>query len=220
MYKITLFDDNTPPFVSFTFSCYCDDIDAFEEEWLKHEYDEDRIDRFRRSKAGEIVTDFYSDSLELNIVQKDDAATIYHERDILLIDKTLTIHNGYHCPQEYDLHKVFLHLRYVKVQGELLLLAKYRIEGICMRNPFREGLYTTAACYGNPVLKFDLDDERKDSADTKVFEGDTIESFVYLIVRRFDSINELEADYRRRAADGMTDEELDELFCDIPGEAG
>lgn len=35
MYKITLFDCNCPSCSSGVFSCYCDDIDKFEEEWTK-----------------------------------------------------------------------------------------------------------------------------------------------------------------------------------------
>ena len=69
MYKVTLFDGNTAPYISNTFSVYCDDIDEFEKNWSGMETDEMRKQRFRRSKQGEMVTDYYSDAPELNIVQ-------------------------------------------------------------------------------------------------------------------------------------------------------
>ena len=37
MYKVTLFDGNTAPYISNTFSVYCDDIDEFEKNWSEME---------------------------------------------------------------------------------------------------------------------------------------------------------------------------------------
>ena len=71
MYKITLYDCNLPSCVSGVFSIYCDDIEKFEKDWIQLESDKERIERFRKSKQGEMVTDYYSDSPELNIVQRD-----------------------------------------------------------------------------------------------------------------------------------------------------
>ena len=55
MYKITLYDRNMPSCTSGVYEIYCDDIDEFEKEWTKLETDKLRIERFRKSKAGEIV---------------------------------------------------------------------------------------------------------------------------------------------------------------------
>ena len=78
MYKITLFDYNCASCTSGTASFYVDDIDIFEEKWSKLETSPERIERFRRSKNGEVVTDYYSDDEELNIVQEDKAADFTH----------------------------------------------------------------------------------------------------------------------------------------------
>ena len=43
----------------------------------------DRKERFLRSKRGEIVTDYYSASPELNIVQHD-AGAVYDEKTVVL----------------------------------------------------------------------------------------------------------------------------------------
>ena len=84
MYKITLFDYNCPSCTSGVYEIYCDDIEEFEKEWTKLETDEFRIERFRKSKAGEMVTDYYSDALELNIVQKDETAELYYEKPVFM----------------------------------------------------------------------------------------------------------------------------------------
>ena len=76
MYKITLFDYNCASCTSGTASFYVDDIDIFEEKWSKLETSPERIERFRHSKNGEVVTDYYSDDEELNIVQEDKAADL------------------------------------------------------------------------------------------------------------------------------------------------
>lgn len=66
MYKVTLYDSDTPAVFSDTFTMYCDDIEEFEKEWIKLENDESCIERFRQSKRGEMVTDHYCNSPELN----------------------------------------------------------------------------------------------------------------------------------------------------------
>ena len=91
MYKVTLFDGNTAPYISNTFSVYCDDIDEFEKNWSEMETDEMRKQRFRRSKQGEMVTDYYSDAPELNIVQKDENAKIFMERTIVIRNQTVRL---------------------------------------------------------------------------------------------------------------------------------
>lgn len=69
MYKITLFDNNGIGFVSGTFTCFTEDIEDFKNRWFLLEKDEKTKDRFLLSLNGEIVTDYYSDEAELNIVQ-------------------------------------------------------------------------------------------------------------------------------------------------------
>ena len=114
MYKITLFDDNMPSCTSGTVSYYCDDIDKFEKEWIRLEQDESRIERFRRSKAGEMVTDYYCDIPELNIVQKEDMPRTFYERDVYIEDETITLRNGYGSETDYYIHKAHIHLRGIR----------------------------------------------------------------------------------------------------------
>lgn len=95
MYKVTLFDGNTAPYISNTFSVYCDDIDEFEKNWSEMETDEMRKQRFRRSKQGEMVTDYHSDAPELNIVQKDENAKTLIERTIIIRNQEVRLTNEY-----------------------------------------------------------------------------------------------------------------------------
>ena len=46
---------------------------------------------YLRSKGGEIVTDYYSDDPELNIVQEDKSAEILFEKEIVFRNKLFTL---------------------------------------------------------------------------------------------------------------------------------
>lgn len=220
MYKITLFDDNMPSCTSGTESYYCDDIDKFEEEWVKLEKDEDRIVRFRRSKAGEMVTDYYCDIPELNIVQQDKWAKIFYERDVYLEDEWVTIQNGYGWESDYYIFKGHIHLCHVRYGTELLLIAEYRIKGICTKCMFQKKMYEPVVCYGNPILKYSIDYEREPTEYLSSFKDDTIESIAYLELKRFRGLKEMYDDHKDRDRVDMTEGELSRLFRDIPGEAG
>ena len=72
IYKITLFDANFPSCTSGTASFFTEDIDEFEHNYFSDENVESnqleaQKQRYFRSKAGEIVTDYYSDAPELNM---------------------------------------------------------------------------------------------------------------------------------------------------------
>jgi len=220
MYKITLFDDNMPSGTSGTVSYYFDDIDAFEKSWVQLEQDKKRIERFKRSKAGEMVTDYYCDIPQLNIVQQERMPKTYFERDVYIQNEWVTIHNGYGCGTGYYIHKAHIHLRYERDGVDFVLLAKYRIEGICRECLFQDGKYEPVVCYGNSILKCDIDYEQERTEDVSAFKEDTIESIAYLALKRFRWLKEMHDDYKNRDRVDMTEEELSRLFCDIPGEAG
>lgn len=218
MYKVTLFDYNCPSCTSGVYEIYCDDIELFEKEWTELETDEQRIERFRRSKAGEMITDYYSDDPELNIVQKDEHAKIYYEKTVVMRNKDVTVHNGYDWPSDLHIDKSEYQVRYVRLWGRLLRLVKYKLTGISQDN-WISGGNMEVSCYGNPVLK-----------NNKVFCGksynitdyseNTIESIVYFPLGSFEKEEEMRADYDDMREDFFTAEELDVLLSDIPGDAG
>ena len=69
MYKITLYDYCCCPICDGTVSFFVDNLEDFEKNWKKclGDRDKERVERFERSKNGEIVVDYYSDDEELNI---------------------------------------------------------------------------------------------------------------------------------------------------------
>lgn len=136
MYKITLYDSNIPSGASGTISYYCENIDIFAEKWMQLETAEDRKERFLRSKNGEIVTDYYSDNPDLNIVQEDEDAEIYFEKVLVFKDKWLDLHNGFGWKKEFHFDELRVGLKYVRYDGNLLRLATYRAKGVCCRDFF------------------------------------------------------------------------------------
>ena len=71
MYKITLYDKNCSPICDRTTFWFVEDLEQFEKNWLplQCKYNVSTIEKYYRSKFGEVVTDYYSDNEELNIVQ-------------------------------------------------------------------------------------------------------------------------------------------------------
>lgn len=221
MYKITLFDCNCPSCCSGVFSCYCDDIDKFEEEWTKLEEDEKVIERFRRSKAGEIVTDFYSDDPKLNIVQEDPEAEVFFESKIEMRQRKVKVYNAYDWETEIFADRYYFHIQYVKFMGEYLRLVKYKLYGVCQRDYLGVANYRKNTCFGNPVLIQHYENKDKKFSDsTDDFRNDTVESIIYYPLGIFDSFEELRAAYEIDRENPFSDEELDLLLTDIPGEAG
>ena len=98
MYKITLFDKNCCGFCSGTTFWFVENLEEFEKKWLPLQAKEDvsRVGRYYRSKFGELVTDYYSDNEELNIVQKIDCE-ILEEKTRIYKDKEVELVNTYNC---------------------------------------------------------------------------------------------------------------------------
>lgn len=220
MYKITLMDDTSVSCTSFTVSVFCEELEQFEKEWTKLETDQDRIERFRRSKAGEVVTDFYktNNDAALNIVQQDPGAEVVQELTVEESDKEYTVLNAYGWPSKLYVDHAFFHIRYVRFQNAFLKLSSYRLTGIC-KSGFDEGTYTDVTCWGNKFLNSETCGERM-AKSKDVFKQDRVESFVFYEIGRFDSMEDLQADFKQMKEHGLTERELDCLLKDIPGEAG
>lgn len=218
MYKVTLFDYNCPSCTSGVYEIYCDDIEQFEKEWTELETDEKRIERFRKSQAGEMITDYYSDDPELNIVQKDENAKIFYEKTVVMSDKNVTVHNGYNWPTDFHIDKSEFQVRYVRVWGRLLRLVKYKLTGISQDN-WISGGNIEVSCYGNPILKNNQVFCGK-SNNTMDYSKNTIESIVYYPLGCFETEEDMKADYDSMREDFFSEKELDILFADIPGDAG
>lgn len=220
MYKITLFDANLPGFISGTCEAYCDDINEFEKEWMKIVTNEDLISRFRKSKAGEIVTDYYSDNPDLNIVQFDKASETIYETNIMIEDFKFKVFNTYGCPMILYGRKADFMIRYVKFQGEYIKLAKFKLWGVCRNDYLINGKYIAADCWGNPFLKTEGKEFKNRSHDLEDFKDKTIESFVYYKLETFKTIEEMSKSYMSGREKTLSRDDLQILLADIPGEAG
>ena len=78
MFKITLNDMNCNPICDGTVFWFVENLEDFERKWLPLMAKEDIgvINRYYRSKFGEIFTDYYSDDPDLNIVQQAESETL------------------------------------------------------------------------------------------------------------------------------------------------
>lgn len=218
MYKITLYDTNIPSGASGVISYYCENIDIFAEKWMKLEADEDRKERFLRSKNGELVTDYYSDSPDLNIVQEDKDAIVYFDKDVIFRDKELDLHNGFGWNTEFYFDELIVSLKYVRYENDLLRLATYKARGVCQSSfPSLDKKYSDVSCYGNPVLIESENQEPYYSNNTENFKDKTIECIAYLPLGTFKDMESMQRDFDNP---DLSDEVLDELLRDILGDAG
>lgn len=219
MYKITLFDYNCASCTSGTASFYVDDIDIFEEKWSKLERSPGRIERFRRSKNGEVVTDYYSDDEELNIVQEDKNAEILHEKHLIYHNKRISLVNAYGWEGLYNVRDLDVHIRYVKFKGEYIKMASFIARGISTYSMFSdEKKYQRIMCFGNPVLNMKLADDSPDSTDRlSDYDNDVVESFVFIPINEYKTLNQMQKNFD---SERLSTNERYRLFFDIPGEAG
>ncbi len=223
MYKITLFDENCVSFVSGTVSFFTDELEEFERSWLGNPHvSDDKKMRYLRSKNGECVTDYYSDSEELNIVQQDENAVILNEKEFVLDKKEFLLHNAFGCKVVVYAEKAYIKYKIIRFKDEEYLIGRYRLEGVC---DVEEDRITDVSCYGNPVINLvkpsdatALNEKGRYRQDRtkEEFRNDMAETFVWILVYRRYSKKEIPFDDNFL----LSDEILAELMTDIPGEAG
>ncbi len=134
MYQVQLYNYNCSPIVDGVIRVFTDDLVDFERNWipLMKGQDDARVKRYMKSKAGEIVTDYYSDDPKLNIVQEKEfdiiAERTYTEKDV-----TKNIFNEYGFSSTYHMDSITYHIRYIRnaSDDEYLKLCRYEIKGIC-----------------------------------------------------------------------------------------
>lgn len=89
--------------------------------------------RYFRSKAGEIVTDYYSDAPELNIFQYAEYGTIEKRKTFHYKDKIFELHNGYLIPCPIYAAEAIVELAQIAFkknpdeEGEKYLVARYSL---------------------------------------------------------------------------------------------
>lgn len=220
MYKITLYDCNCPSCASGVAEFYADNINKFQKEWFKLEDNNDRKERFLKSLNGEIVTDYYSDSPELNIVQEDNDAKVLRTQSLHFSNHRFALYNAYHCRSDILVNGAAFSLRYICFQGQNIIVGRYRLSGVASINELIKG-YERQCVYGNRVLKtqyhsfvdFDKGTPLYDISDNTNFKDDIIESICYIPIKYFDTYEDMQ-DY------DLSYNDITMLMRDILGEAG
>ena len=220
MYKITLYDCNCPICTSRVAEFYADNINKFQKEWFKLEDDKDRKERFLKSLNGEIVTDYYSDSPDLNIVQEDKDAKVLRTEKLSFKNQKFTLMNDYWCSGDILVLDAEFSIRYICFQGQYIIAGKYKLSGVASINEFSQG-YERQCVYGNRVLKtqyhsfvdFDKGTPLYDISDNTNFKDDIIESICYIPIKYFDTYEDMQ-DY------DLSYNDITMLMRDILGEAG
>ncbi len=216
MYKITLYDCNCPSCASGVAEFYADNINKFQKEWFKLEDDNDRKERFLKSLNGEIVTDYYSDSPELNIVQEDNDAKVLRTQSLHFSNHRFALYNAYHCRSDILVNGAAFSQRYICFQGQNIIVGRYRLSGVASINELIKG-YERQCVYGktqyHSFVDFDKGTPLYDISDNTNFKDDIIESICYIPIKYFDTYEDMQ-DY------DLSYNDITMLMRDILGEAG
>ena len=238
MYKITLWDKNIPSCCSGTFFFFVEDLEQFESKWLRTESNVHTIDRYYRSKHGELVTDFYptDHDEELNIVQEDKFAEVKQEKCYTYTNKKLTLRNGCDYPSEFIFDELKVTVRVIQYKNEYWLAGQYEINGGVQLDELgynrwkdEKIKYSQMGFYGNSIAEyrkrepnwdkiytesgFPVDDAYADfyTNDRSFFKYEHIHSFVWL------PIEQVDISYKVKK---LTNKQLQILLRDIVGDAG
>ena len=226
MYKITLCDANCSAICEGIVCFFTEDLDRFENHLASVPLpDEGLLERFRRSRAGEIITDFYSDDPDLNIVQEAETRVLY-DKLVTLEDVTFQSTNAYEYTQSYHVSHWDCRFLWIDFGGKGYRVVEYTAQGVCMYDGFFHRL-TAVTCHGNPVLEntviyrplysYRTPQHEWLRPDYKDFAENRIKTICFLPSKSFSSLDEIESDY---LSFEITEEIMDALFADVIGEAG
>lgn len=222
LYLLVFMDANGPGCSSGLTEVYVDNIEEFSKNYQRAEQDRERVSRFLRSKAGEIVTDHYSDDPELSIVQRVDVSVIGQKR-LSRDNATVILENGFGWKAEYFFRFVTLDVMWIVCNGSLIKLVKPIVRGGCEKNPFgdfpdKDHLWHRVEIHGNPFWINEAEPGMPDwSATSDAFKNTRIESYVWQTAQVFENEEEVKKDIRKR---WLTPEQLIRTFMDLPGDAG
>lgn len=216
LYKVTLYDLTCHPICDGVALFFTKDIEDFQKRWIKCGAGEGRIERFLRSKTGELVTDYHEtfNDEELNIVQHD-SCSIYDEKDFMLGNIYFKIRNAIGYPSWLHADRIELKFKWIRFKEIFYRVAKAKAEGLTEYYLRKNGKYDfqIAECVGNPVMERLPSDKTFErfvySENVKDFEENSFESICYLLDRYFANENALLRDTRKFL---VTKRELEVLF--------
>lgn len=230
MYKITLYDQNCSPICDGTVFWFVEDLGEFEKNWLplQSRHDVSTIERYYRSKFGEIVTDYYSDDPALNIVQQA-GSEILQKKIYKYTNRIVELYNVYGYRTRIEFDSLLFTLLVLKYDTEYYLAGQYKGNGCRRISPIwnrwykKETKYSQMNFFGNPVANYRCreiswddwgsDDAYKDfyTDDKAFYQHEEIETFVWIPIKK------VAEDYKIHA---LTKNEIAGFMRDIIGEAG
>ncbi len=236
MYKINLYDQNNPAFCTGSATYFVESLEDFEEHW-KPKVGENTLEIYEKSKAGYYGNEFMAGGAEHDMVITDLGATFQEKKQLVKEDFRFELVNGWNWPSEIYAQKCMVKLGLLTFQREDYVVAKYRLEGVCSVNSYTGKRYEfkEISTYGNPILKVDIQSNPQDyvhkepsglrdsTAPKETFAQDTVESFVWHIVEKRESMYSIPEEKREDWEKNwykLSKKQLQNLMIDIPGEAG
>lgn len=218
LYMITLYDLSCHPIEDGVIWFFTNDIEDFQKRWMALETDENRIERFLRSKAGELVTDYHKtdNDEEINIVQSD-KATIYDEKFFSLENIYFKITSATGIKTCLHADKINLHFKWLRFKKNFMRIANVEAFGLTeYYNHKNKNNFIAAECWSNPIMERvgekNFDGELSETSD--FFAENSFKSICYLTNRFFKNEKELLRDTKKFI---VTKRELDVLFDNFTG---
>lgn len=217
LFFIQLYDYNYPTCVSGTTKVFAEDIEDFAKHYLSLEEDEDRKERFLRSKSGEIITDYHSNDPTLNIVRQIEVENLGYrlqeknERNVVVL-------NGYGEEVDYYFDQLLFAIRWMKWKNKYYKLVKPYGLGCCKRSWYPLTPWRRVTIDGNPFWLYEEASGIKELEETyDGFKETFLMSYVWQVADIFETKEELQKDKERN---WLTKKQISWALRDLPGDAG
>ena len=222
LYKLTFFDRNCPSCCSGTVSFFTEDIEEFERLFFADERMQEKKNLFLKSKAGELIVDYYSDNPELNMFQFDESAELVRQSPICYHKKDFLLENSYCCEVPIYAENATIEIAQTRFKGKYYQIGKYELTGVCQESLLYADQFENLSVWGNPILiqKMSFAPKREDPQTGLNRFDYPKEHFLDSCVKTFCWVILDSQDEPFPEKTSLTDEEIARLMIDIPGEAG
>ena len=196
---------------------YMEDAAKLYEHWKETEEHEERIEQMRYALRGEKAADLGLTCEEAPLVSEVDLK-IGAKQDFTLEKSWLTLHNTKGYDSRYYVANLLVKIRYAVENGTYLKLGSFVATGITKENTYGEGGFEQVTCCGNPVLHhYSSSIVPQVSEFEDDFNKEKITMLGYKPLAFFASMDEVNADIAKKE---LTEDEVEVLLHDIPGELG
>lgn len=196
---------------------YMEDARQLYEHWKEIEEHEQRLEKMRRALEGESESDLGLTYEEAPFITEAELK-IGAKQDFILEKSWIVLHNTKGYESRYYVENLLIKIRYAVENGVYFKLGSFVASGITKENAYAEGGFEQVVCCGNPVLQHcssyivpqvsEFEDD---------FSKEKITMLGYKVLSVYTSMEEVNADIARKE---LTEEEVELLLHDIPGELG